>query len=145
MSQKNAIMSANRASHLEVWHLYKLAARALLQSCICYVAALLISDLSNSYGYTFNSSICVLACTVRVLPHSTPYPPFRVSVYTTVTVTVHILYVYCHYLYTPTAEILARMTYVVDRMHFRCHVDPWCRENCNPDKLAAMKKVKCIV
>ena len=26
-------------------------------------------------------------------------------------------------------------------MHFRGHVDPWCRKNCDPDKLEEIKKV----
>lgn len=45
---------------------------------------------------------------------------------------------------TPTAERMAKMDYVVDRMHFRGHVDPWCREKCDPDKLAAMERVHII-
>ena len=26
-------------------------------------------------------------------------------------------------------------------MHFRGHVDPWCKDNCNPDKFASMNMV----
>ena len=33
------------------------------------------------------------------------------------------------------------MGYVADRMHFKGHVDQWCRNNCDPDKLPAMKMV----
>ena len=45
---------------------------------------------------------------------------------------------------TTTAERITSMCFVVDRMHFRGHVDPWCRENCDPNKLDEMKKVsKC--
>ena len=33
------------------------------------------------------------------------------------------------------------MSYVVDRMHFKGHVDQWCRKNCDPDKLPAMEMV----
>ena len=29
----------------------------------------------------------------------------------------------------------------VNRFHFRNHVDPWCMENCNPEKVAALKGV----
>ena len=33
------------------------------------------------------------------------------------------------------------MNYVVDRMHFKGHIDPWCRNNCDPDKLPVMERV----
>ena len=46
---------------------------------------------------------------------------------------------------TPIAERMAKMDYVVDRMHFRGHVDPWCHEKCNPDKLAAIDRVHTVV
>ena len=42
---------------------------------------------------------------------------------------------------TATTQRLSTMNFVVDRMHFKGHIDPWCRENCDPDKLEAMKKV----
>ena len=42
---------------------------------------------------------------------------------------------------TNTAKQIATMNFVVDRMHFKGHIDPWCRENCDPDKLEAMKMV----
>ena len=42
---------------------------------------------------------------------------------------------------TNTARRLAEMNYVVDRMHFKGHIDQWCRENCDPDKLEGMEKV----
>ena len=42
---------------------------------------------------------------------------------------------------TSTAKCLANMNYVVDRMHFRGYTDPWCRENCDPDKLSTMEMV----
>ena len=42
---------------------------------------------------------------------------------------------------TPIAKHLATLEYVVDRMHFRGHVDLWCRDNCNPDKFASMNMV----
>ena len=36
---------------------------------------------------------------------------------------------------------MAGITYVVDRMHFKGHVDPWGKQNCDPNKLPAMEKV----
>ena len=35
-------------------------------------------------------------------------------------------------LLTPVAERLSAMDMVVDKMHFRNHVDRWCKETCNP-------------
>ena len=46
---------------------------------------------------------------------------------------------------TPTAKRMAGMSYVVDRMHFKGHVDPWCRYNCDPDKLPVMERVHAYV
>ena len=40
-----------------------------------------------------------------------------------------------------TAKQIATMNFVVDRMHFKGHIDPWCQENCDPDKFEAMKMV----
>ena len=34
-----------------------------------------------------------------------------------------------------------KLRYVVDRMHFKRHIDPLCGSICNPDKLPAMEKV----
>lgn len=42
---------------------------------------------------------------------------------------------------TPTAQRIASLHTVVNRFHFSGHVDPWCRQNCNPDKFDALKKV----
>lgn len=33
---------------------------------------------------------------------------------------------------TTVTERLGNMDMVIDKMHFRNHVDPWCRLNCNP-------------
>ena len=33
------------------------------------------------------------------------------------------------------------MKMVVDRFHFKGHVDRWCQENCNPDKCDELKGV----
>ena len=33
---------------------------------------------------------------------------------------------------TAVAERLATMDMVIDKMHFRNHVDNWCKTNCNP-------------
>lgn len=35
---------------------------------------------------------------------------------------------------TPTAQKLATMHIVIDKMHFRGHTDVWCQEHCNPYK-----------
>ena len=42
---------------------------------------------------------------------------------------------------TETAKQLASYQIVVDKMHFRGHVDKWCQENCNPYKLHALDNV----
>lgn len=34
----------------------------------------------------------------------------------------------------PVDHPLLSMEYVIDRMHFRNLVDPWCKENCDPEK-----------
>ena len=36
---------------------------------------------------------------------------------------------------------IAEMGKHVDKFHFRNHVDKWCQENCNPDKVGALKGV----
>ena len=33
---------------------------------------------------------------------------------------------------TKVTERLANMNMVIDKMHFRNHVDKWCKANCNP-------------
>jgi len=35
-------------------------------------------------------------------------------------------------LLTATSQRMAKMTMVVDRFHFKNHVDSWCKQNCNP-------------
>ena len=42
---------------------------------------------------------------------------------------------------TQTAERLASCQIVIDKMHFRGHVDKWCLENCNPYKLPELNDV----
>ena len=42
---------------------------------------------------------------------------------------------------TTTARHIATMNFVIDRMHFKGHVDPWCHENCDPNKLKEMENV----
>ena len=42
---------------------------------------------------------------------------------------------------TITAENIASMKMVVDRFHFRGHVDSWCRKNCNTDDCGELKDV----
>ena len=33
---------------------------------------------------------------------------------------------------TATAKRMADLNIVVDKLHFKGHVDPWCKEHCNP-------------
>lgn len=42
---------------------------------------------------------------------------------------------------TPTAKQMAGMNIVIDKMHFKGHVDSWCTENCDPYKFEALKEV----
>jgi len=42
---------------------------------------------------------------------------------------------------TETSKKIASMKMVVDRFHFKGHVDRWCQENCNPDKCDELKGV----
>ena len=42
---------------------------------------------------------------------------------------------------TPVAERLGEMDMVVDKMHFRNHVDSWCKANCNPYDLSDLDGV----
>ena len=43
---------------------------------------------------------------------------------------------------TPVATQLACLQIVVDRMHFKGHTDPWCHENCDPNKVKDLHKVR---
>lgn len=45
---------------------------------------------------------------------------------------------------TETAKRISKMEIVIDRMHFKGHVDQWCRQNCNPDNFDRLKSV-CIL
>lgn len=42
---------------------------------------------------------------------------------------------------TVTASRLAPMNFVIDRMHYKGHIDPWCHEHCNPQKLKDLENV----
>lgn len=42
---------------------------------------------------------------------------------------------------TPTATRLSSLNIVVDKMHFKGHIDPWCQENCNPYTFSELEKV----
>ena len=42
---------------------------------------------------------------------------------------------------TETSKRLALCNIVVDKMHFRGHIDKWCQENCNPYQL---QELKCV-
>ena len=40
-----------------------------------------------------------------------------------------------------TKQFADEITKVVDKFHFRNHVDPWCQENCNPEKVTELNGV----
>ena len=42
---------------------------------------------------------------------------------------------------TETTKRLASCQIVIDKMHFRGHVDKWCQENCNPYKAQQLNDV----
>jgi len=42
---------------------------------------------------------------------------------------------------TATASYLGTRNFAVDRMHFKGHIDSWCREHCDPNKLKELEKV----
>ena len=44
-------------------------------------------------------------------------------------------------LLTPVAERLSAKDMVVDKMHFRNHVDRWCKANCNPYDRSDLEEV----
>ena len=33
---------------------------------------------------------------------------------------------------TPTSQRIVDMAIIIDKMHFKGHIDPWCKEHCNP-------------
>ena len=46
---------------------------------------------------------------------------------------------------TETAARLSNMKIVIDRMHFKGHIDQWCRENCNPDSVKELQDVSTTI
>ena len=42
---------------------------------------------------------------------------------------------------TRTSSRISDMNFVIDRMHFKGHIDPWCCENCDPNKFKELDKV----
>ena len=42
---------------------------------------------------------------------------------------------------TPTAQQLARVEIVIDKMHFSGHIDKWCLANCNPHHFTKLDQV----
>lgn len=45
---------------------------------------------------------------------------------------------------TETTEKIAGMDIVIDKMHFRGHVDQWCKHHCNPHDYDELQKVHSI-
>ena len=46
---------------------------------------------------------------------------------------------------TTTANRLASLNYVIDRMHFKGHIDPWCHKHCDPSKLKELENVRVLL
>ena len=42
---------------------------------------------------------------------------------------------------TKTSKWISTLNIVVDRLHFRGHVDKWCQQNCNPYDHDELRKV----
>ena len=42
---------------------------------------------------------------------------------------------------TTTSSNISAMNFAIDRMHFKGHIDPWCRENSDPNKFKELDKV----
>lgn len=42
---------------------------------------------------------------------------------------------------TQQAEAISHTEMVVDKMHMRGHIDPWCKANCDPHKFDTLRKV----
>ncbi len=42
---------------------------------------------------------------------------------------------------TVQTKQLARVEMVVDKMHFKGQIDPWCKEHCDPARFEALRKV----
>ena len=42
---------------------------------------------------------------------------------------------------TETATYIASLNIVINRMHFKRHVDSWCQKHCNPAKVNELEKV----
>ena len=42
---------------------------------------------------------------------------------------------------TPTATLLSSLEIVVDKMHIKGHVDPWCLRTCDARKFKALEQV----
>ena len=36
--------------------------------------------------------------------------------------------------HTPTANKIASMNIAIDKLHFKGHIDAWCKEHCDPHK-----------
>lgn len=43
---------------------------------------------------------------------------------------------------TATASRIANLEIVIDRMHFKGHVDSWCKQTCNPDNFIELNDVR---
>ena len=42
---------------------------------------------------------------------------------------------------TPIAARLSEVNIVIDKLHFKGHVDKWCHEHCNPYKFEELNQV----
>lgn len=44
------------------------------------------------------------------------------------------------------AKFIAQLHIVIDRMHFKGHIDEWCKQNCNPDSFSDLDNVRmCVI
>ena len=50
----------------------------------------------------------------------------------------------CRSSLTTTARRISAMNFAIDRMHFKGHIDPWCRETCDPNKFKELDKVSLV-
>ena len=42
---------------------------------------------------------------------------------------------------TATSKRISNLEFLVDKFHFKNHVDSWCKKNCNPYKSVHLSKV----
>ena len=43
---------------------------------------------------------------------------------------------------TPTATLISQLNFVVDKLHMKGHVDPWCKANCDAKSFTDLDNVR---